>query len=123
MIKYFEFDSVAQLLTISEGLYKLMYPNGANVSTKYLFGYRVVAGKTLAEINDTVVCPVFQKPTTDTILAEIVAAFGNKIPQQDRAKYRDYMKGNSTVLLINLIPSTLTEYSQQWVDENTPGLF
>jgi hypothetical protein len=118
-MRYFKLDSPTQAATISEGLYKLMYPNGANISTKYLFGWEVILGITCIKIDETQVCPVFQKPTTDTILGEIVSAFGNKIPSKDRTKYRDYMKSNSTVLLINLIPSTLEEISETWVVENS----
>lgn len=117
-MRYFQLDSVQQAETISRLLYQLMYPLNTNVSTVYLFGWRVVSGITLIEINENQLCPVFQKPETDTVLADILTAFGDKIPNKDRAKYRDYMKNNSQVLLINLIPSTLTEYNQTWIDEN-----
>lgn len=118
-MRYFKVDSTAQAETLSRLLYSLMYPQNENVSTIYLFGWRTVAGVVLIEIDETQLCPVFQKPTTDTILAGMLTAFGNKIPSKDRTKYRNYMKNNSQVLLIKLIPSTLTEYTQQWVNDNT----
>lgn len=121
-MRYFRLDSPAQAETISRLLYKMMYPANINVISVYLFNWRVVAGITLICIDENQRCPVFQKSDVDTVLADLVAAFGNKIAAKDRTAYRDYLKTNSSVLLINLIPSTLTEYTQQWVTENEEKL-
>lgn len=117
-MRYFSLDSPSQAETISRLLYKMMYPANVSVTSVYLFGWRTITGITLICIDETLTCPVYQKADIDAVLADLVAAFGNKIAAKDRAAYRDYMKTNSRVLLINLIPSTLEEYSQQWVSEN-----
>jgi len=121
-MRYFKFDSEVQAEKVSRLLYSLMYPENADVRTTHLFGWVTIAGVTLAKISEDQLCPVFPKSITDTVLADLVSTFGSKIASKDRAKYRDYIKNNSQVLLINLIPSTLQEYTQQWVNANSINL-
>jgi len=118
-MRYFELNSEAQAEKISRLLFSLMYPESGSAGATHLFRWFTMSGVALIEINETQLCPVFPKTITDTVLADLVSTFGAKIPSKDRAKYRDYIKNNSQVLLINLIPSTLQEYTQQWVDDNS----
>lgn len=119
-MRYFEVPSTTVAEKVSRLLYSLMYPENSSVTTVYLFPWITVAGKVLICIDETQLCPVFQKTFTDTALADLVTTWGNKLTTAQKNALKTYIKSNNQIELIKLVPASLVEQTEAWVKANQP---
>lgn len=105
----------------SRYLYQLMYPENATVETKYLFDWITLNGITVIRIDETKKCPIYLKAITDTVLNNIATNFGSRLTTAQKTAYKDYIKNNTVVDLLQLV-KFLPERSQAWVDQYTPQI-
>lgn len=117
-MRYFEVPSETLAEKVSRLLYLLMYPENAQVSTKYLFGWITVAGKVLICIDETAKAPVFQKTITNTTLTDLVSTWGNKLTTAQKNALKTYITSNTEIELIKLVPASLVEQTEAWVRQN-----
>ncbi len=87
---------------LSELLYSLTYPDGAEVTGKYLFGWE----DNVIRFPDDYETAIFVKDNFQEVIAEIGQILNGDLPIEEGAVLVDYLK-TGRVKLINLIPNKL----------------
>lgn len=115
-MRYFLVPDINKARLFSELIYRVMYPQGADVQTVYLF--EVIDNGTSAVIciPDNYVCPVFVKSDFNTVIDQIAVQLGLNNTQKNAL--RNKLQAASSCILADIIPSKLTEVNKQYLIDN-----
>lgn len=93
---------------LSELLYTLTYPDGAEVTGKYLFGWENRNGQTVMVFPDDFETAIFVKDNFAAVIEEIGQILNGNLPADEGAALVAYMK-TGRVMLRNLIPASMEQ--------------
>lgn len=104
---YFKIDTEQRAEEISRKMYSIMNPG--NSGTTHLFEWGIDSnGQAYMNIPLDMICPVYVSENFETVLRSVADLL--MIEQTERTELRQYLEGGS-VVLSNLIPSTLEEFT------------
>lgn len=111
---YFKINSEAEGEELSLKMYSIMNPG--NVETTHLFGWGTDSnGQAFINVPLDMVCPVYVNENFAQVMADVGELLN--IPQEEGTQLRQYLEGGQ-VVLGNLIPSTLEEFTPYFAENN-----
>jgi hypothetical protein len=107
-MNYYLTSNLAIVIDLSEKYYKLAYPEGSVVQTKYLFSWLTSSTESnvVICIDNTQVIPTYQKSDLSTFLNDVKLAF-NLSQNEIRRIENKILTGSSTIR--ELLPQNITE--------------
>ena len=118
---YFKSNSEERAKQLSAGIYSLMFKKGADVLTKYLFGWLKSKDPAITEvilvIDPDLECPVFVDEDFDNKILQLKSMLSENTTEQEIQALVNYMK-TGKIKLINIIPSTAVEVDEQYLIDN-----
>jgi hypothetical protein len=114
---HFKIDNEEQGEALSRKMWDIMSPN--NTTCTHLFGWGTDSnGQAYIDIDVEMVCPVYVNDNFAQVLQDVGVLLN--IPQTEGAQLRQYLEGGQ-VVLGNLIPSTLEEFTPYFEKANIYG--
>jgi hypothetical protein len=117
-MSYFKINNEAQGEEISRKMYDIMNPG--NVTSNTLFGWGTDSkGQSYIDVDIDMVCPVYVNENFQKVIDEVGAMLGIE-PKTEGKALRQYLE-TGQVVLGNLIPSTLEEFTPYFEKPNIYG--
>lgn len=104
-IKYFQVETIEQAEQLSALMLKLSYPNGCDISSTHLFGWREIGEIPCIEIPTGFEFHVYIKPEFIEQLKIVLNGF---LTETEGGRIMDILK-TGKAKLIEIIPNTLVE--------------
>ena len=115
---YFKVNNEAEGEAISRKMYSIMNPG--NVGTTHLFGWGTDSnGQAYINVPLDMVCPIYVNQNFQQVIDEVGAMLGIE-PTTEGKALRQYLE-TGRVVLGNLIPSTLEEFTPYFEKPNIFG--
>jgi hypothetical protein len=120
-MRYFKSNSIQRAQQLSAGIYSLMYQNGQEVSTTYLFGWLTSRNpeitEVILEIDEELECPIFVDDNFQAKVLQLKSMLSEETTEQETQALVNYLK-TGKIKLINIIPSTAVEVDEGYLIEN-----
>jgi hypothetical protein len=115
---HFKIDSEAKGEALSRKMWNIMSPN--NTTHTHLFGWGTDSnGQAYIDVDVEMVCPVYVNENFQKVIDEVGAMLGIE-PTTEGKALRQYLE-TGQVVLGNLIPSTLEEFTPYFEKPNIYG--
>jgi hypothetical protein len=106
----FKLNNEQTAMRLSELLYQITTPEGADTTGKYLFGWDVIDGETFIRFPDDYETAIFVKLNFYEVVTEIGQILNNDLAPGEGAELVNRLK-TGRVKLIDLIPNKIVENS------------